>query len=125
MQITARFGLCGLLATVSLIASAATAVSGPLPARAFVSDDAGTISIEVGRRWYRELEESRYPPNFYVPPPRGWWRARGPRGVYLYEPRVYGWSYPPPPPVSCGQYRYWNGDYCADARREPPYVGPR
>ena len=23
-------------------------------------------------------------------------------------------------PSNCGQYRYWNGDYCADARVSPP-----
>jgi hypothetical protein len=28
-------------------------------------------------------------------------------------------------PSNCGRYRYWNGSYCADARKEPPYVGPR
>jgi hypothetical protein len=32
---------------------------------------------------------------------------------------------PPPRPANCGQYRYWNGEYCADARDQPPYVGPR
>jgi len=32
---------------------------------------------------------------------------------------------PPPPPPSCGEFRYWNGDYCADARVQPPYTGPR
>lgn len=41
-------------------------------------------------------------------------------------------EYVPPAPVliplrprSCGQYRYWNGEYCADARYERPYLGPR
>jgi hypothetical protein len=28
-------------------------------------------------------------------------------------------------PASCGQYRYWNGDRCVDARYHNPYVGPR
>ena len=28
-------------------------------------------------------------------------------------------------PVSCGQYRYWDGDRCVDARYNNPYVGPR
>lgn len=32
---------------------------------------------------------------------------------------------PPPPPPSCGEFRYWNGEYCADARVQPPYTGPR
>jgi len=32
---------------------------------------------------------------------------------------------PPAPPANCGEFRYWNGEYCADARVEPPYTGPR
>lgn len=36
-------------------------------------------------------------------------------------PRVYGWR-----SVieieDCGTFKYWNGDYCADARFEPPPV---
>jgi hypothetical protein len=28
-------------------------------------------------------------------------------------------------PSSCGEYRYWNGVRCADARYETPYIGPR
>lgn len=28
-------------------------------------------------------------------------------------------------PSSCGQYRYWNGDRCVDARYHDPYLGPR
>jgi len=32
---------------------------------------------------------------------------------------------PPPRPANCGEFRYWNGTYCADAREQPPYVGPR
>ena len=43
-----------------------------------------------------------------------------------YAPPVYGWVFiPPPPPPSCGQYHYWGGDRCLDARYTPPYVGPR
>ena len=28
-------------------------------------------------------------------------------------------------PASCGQYHYWNGVQCVDARYNNPYVGPR
>ena len=48
---------------------------------------------------------------------------------YAHPPAV---AYAPPEPVlvplrprSCGKYRYWNGEYCADARDEPPYLGPK
>lgn len=54
----------------------------------------------------------------------------GPRDTY--GPRVYGYVrradepdvryYEPLPPRSCGQFRYWNGDYCADARVTPPDI---
>jgi len=32
---------------------------------------------------------------------------------------------PPPRPLSCGQYRYWNGERCVDARYTDPYLGPK
>ena len=28
-------------------------------------------------------------------------------------------------PVSCGEYHYWDGERCVDARYHNPYVGPR
>jgi hypothetical protein len=28
-------------------------------------------------------------------------------------------------PASCGEYRYWNGNRCVDARYNDPYLGPR
>ena len=28
-------------------------------------------------------------------------------------------------PRSCGEYYYWDGSACVDARKYPPYVGPR
>ncbi len=33
-------------------------------------------------------------------------------------PRVYGWQLIRP--ADCGTFRYWNGEYCADARYNPP-----
>jgi hypothetical protein len=38
-------------------------------------------------------------------------------GGIVTGPRVYGWSFAPP---NCGTFKYWNGEYCADARFEPP-----
>jgi len=32
---------------------------------------------------------------------------------------------PPPRPTSCGEFHYWNGQYCVDARYNRPYLGPR
>ena len=28
-------------------------------------------------------------------------------------------------PVSCGEFKYWNGSACVDARYNNPYIGPR
>jgi hypothetical protein len=73
------------------------------------------------RRYYRRYGYGPYaaPPPLAVPavpavpvaPP-----------VVVEEPVVV---LPPPRPVSCGEYRYWNGQYCVDARYNTPYLGPR
>ena len=91
--------------------------------------------IQAGDRWY-PLEDDGYddyPPEYYPPPPA--YEVPRPARIYRapplpppreYVPPVYGWAYvPPPAPSSCGAYRYWNGERCADARDEPPYIGPR
>ena len=52
-----------------------------------------------------------YPPRVVVYPPRSY-----PGGVYVEEVVR---------PTSCGVYRYWDGEGCVDARKYPPYVGPR
>jgi len=82
---------------------------------------------------------SRYypPPNYYPPPsyyaPRTYYAppdvrydpryGYAPPPVLYYAPPVTDWA--PPRPRSCGKYRYWDGEYCADARYRPPYVGPK
>jgi hypothetical protein len=58
-------------------------------------------------------------------------------GAYYYEddyryarpsPRVYGYyrddrvAPRAAPSGNCGEYHYWNGDYCADARVDPPNI---
>jgi hypothetical protein len=66
------------------------------------------------------------PPNYYTPPAPSY---GGPQ--YGYVPPAPSYYAPPEPPPealrprSCGKYRYWNGEYCADARYERPYVGPK
>ena len=39
-------------------------------------------------------------------------------GGIIVGPRVYGWSLIRP--ANCGTFKYWNGEYCADARYDPP-----
>ncbi|WP_439544253.1 hypothetical protein [Hyphomicrobium sp.] len=40
-------------------------------------------------------------------------------GPVVVGPRVYGYTYELRP-EDCGTFKYWNGEYCADARFEPP-----
>lgn len=112
MRMISRSALLGFLAAAGLAWSAAAATAAPLPAGTFPSGT-DTATAQAGDRWYRDDDDDDY---YYPPPP--------PPPVILYEPPVYGWL-PPPRPASCGKYRYWNGYRCADARDEPPYIGPR
>jgi hypothetical protein len=126
-----RLTLCSLIATVALPWSGA-ATAAALPATALASK-AQTVPIQIGDRWYSDDDDDDYydgvdddyyyPPEAYLPPPPPVVRVVPPPAV-VYEPPVYGWI-SPPRPASCGKYRYWNGEYCADARYDPPYVGPR
>ena len=61
-----------------------------------------------------------YPPAPYYGPPQYGYQSPAPSYHPAPEPQLI-----PLRPRSCGEYRYWNGDYCADARYERPYVGPR
>lgn len=121
--------LYGLLA-LSFVWTTGDAAAGPLPAGASLSRG-DPARIEVGERWYRDAEDDDfyYPPEYYLPPPppppARIYRAVPPPPPAVYEPPVYGWLALPPAPSSCGKYRYWNGERCADARYDPPYIGPR
>lgn len=73
------------------------------------------------RRYYRRYGPGPYavPPAVVVVPP-----------AVVEEPLVDGVPLAPivvlpPRPASCGQYRYWNGEACVDARYNTPYLGPR
>lgn len=126
MRVSSRLVFRGLLAA-SFCWCAEGAIAGAVPVAALASDahsGAGASgSIQTGGRWYAD-DYFDDPPAYYPPPPA--YRYAPPAPPAVYSPPVYGWSYvPPPPPSSCGAYRYWNGEYCADARDEPPYIGPR
>lgn len=90
------------------------------------------------RTWFvpttRDTRDSAGPgAEFYGGPPRHHYYSL-PAHTYA-DPSLYQYGpafrYGPPPvlvpirPASCGQYRYWDGERCADARYEPPYLGPR
>lgn len=71
-----------------------------------------------GEDVYESDDEDEAPPVTYVEPRPA--REGRPLG---YAPRVYG--YTTVAPASCGEYRYWNGERCVDARYAPPDLGPR
>ena len=74
----------------------------------------GTIEkVDYWRRYYRR---HGYDPE--GPPPPVVEEAP----TVLTEPQV---MIVPVRPVSCGEYRYWNGEACVDARYNNPYLGPK
>lgn len=144
MRSVSRLPLCALFVAVGLVLTitASSAASLPIKALALNADAAQTAAIEIGGRWYRDddyydgyddgggydgayvddeyVDEEEYDPP--PPPARRIYRQAPP--IVVYEPPVYGWI-SPPRPASCGEFRYWNGVRCADARWDPPYTGPR
>ena len=118
-----------LLATVmvaSMNAGTAGTASSALPNIGMTFPPGPSGILQAGHRRYHDDDEDGDfyypPPNYDDPPPRAY-RYAPPPAEY-YDAPDYGWM-PPPQPASCGKYRSWNGEYCADARYRPPYVGPR
>jgi hypothetical protein len=103
--------------------SATAGLAAPLPAEPAAHRSALTPTL-VGGDWYPGDDDYYDPPEYYLPPPPVVRVVPDAPPATVYEPPVYGWL-SPPRPASCGKYRYWNGEYCADARRDPPYIGPR
>jgi hypothetical protein len=66
-----------------------------------------------------------FPDQYDVPPSRVVRPAPPPPMAYppADGPAVFGWV--AERPASCGEFRYWDGTQCLDARDDPPYVGPR
>lgn len=67
---------------------------------------------------------------------RPWWRRQEPivvpKEAIETDPNLAEGGFSPPivaivpvRPASCGEYRYWNGNRCVDARYNDPYLGPR
>ncbi|MBA2125195.1 hypothetical protein DLM45_03015 [Hyphomicrobium methylovorum] len=71
--------------------------------------------ITVGHRQYYD---EYYDEDFIEPPPPR-------RRAFPTDDESLFLEVVPLPPANCGEFRYWNGEYCADARVQPPYVGPR
>jgi len=98
--------------------SSRDAVAGPLPAVA-VSDLAATMIENAG--WRRNWRRPGYGPEIVLPDAEVDIDVNGDGDVDV--PAII--VLPPPRPLSCGEYRYWNGDRCVDARYNNPYIGPK
>jgi hypothetical protein len=121
--------LAGLVAVAVAVAVAAGSVAAAaLPAQRLASGaDPGKAAVaHADYRSFRQRYYDRFaPPYFYAPPAYRY--ARPPPPEPPGPPFAYGWQYgwEPRRPLSCGKYRYWDGEACVDARYWPPYVGPR
>lgn len=118
------FLAAGVAASLSMGTHDATAIALP---RVGLRVPPGQHDVlPAGHRHYYDYDDDDDDfdqlPDDYAPPPRPYGYVPPPASNY--DPPVYGWL-PPPRPASCGKYRYWNGEFCADARYRPPYVGPR
>lgn len=129
MRIMFRVAACAVLSAAGFVSIPLppAMAAGPVPAAALYADIPAIARIDVDWRWYGyrpDDDDFYYPPEYYLPPPPVDVYPDPPPAV-VYEPPVYGWSSVPLAPSSCGKYRYWNGDRCADARDDPPDLGPR
>jgi hypothetical protein len=96
-------------------AASLLAVSSPVAVSAFV--------VEAG--WWRNWR--RYGPDVVIPDAQVELDVDGDADQQI---TVQGETPPlvvimPVRPASCGQYRYWDGARCVDARYHDPYIGPR
>lgn len=111
------FAMMAFLA--GLLAFGVSSQAAPMQVRAAaVPATAGLIQkVDYWHRYYRQ---HGYPPPAVVPV------APAPVPIAP-APVVEGAAVVvvPARPISCGQYHYWNGVTCVDARYNTPYLGPR
>jgi hypothetical protein len=102
----------GLVATTP----ANKAAAGPLPAA--ITADLAPAMVEKVDYWHRYYRHHGYAPGAVVVVPAP--VSDAPPPAVEVAPILV-----PVRPLSCGQYHYWNGTQCVDARYNNPYVGPR
>jgi hypothetical protein len=104
------FFLSALLGLFVIGVSSRGAMAGPLPSIADLTVKSGVVEkTQYSRRYYRrQLRRGNIPPAVVVPPVV----VQGGSPVILLRP------------TSCGQYHYWNGFACVDARYNNPDLGP-
>ena len=88
-----------------------SAMAGPLPAAEDLIVKPSVVEkTQYARRYYRrQLRRGYVPGAVVVTPPV----VVAPGAIFV-----------PLRPTSCGQYRYWNGVACVDARYNDPDLGP-
>ena len=95
-----------------LIAPANKAAAGPLPA--VTGANLAPAMVQKVDYWHRYWRHHGYGPDVVVVP-----------DVDVAAPPVIVETLPPPRPLSCGEYHYWDGVQCVDARFNKPYLGPK
>jgi hypothetical protein len=121
VAVVAGAGLCLAVSPHDSEAASLPAVSSPVAIQALI--------VETG--WRRNWR--RYGPPVVIPDPAA--DVDGAADVEVdaevsEQVTVPGETPPviaivPVRPASCGQYRYWDGARCVDARYHDPYLGPR
>jgi hypothetical protein len=101
----------------------ASAASLPIPgARAFGPPPARVEQIGYWKRYCR-FNNCTGPNVVVVQPTAPAVVATTPPVVATENPPIV--AIVPVRPVSCGEFHYWNGSACVDARYNTPYLGPR
>jgi hypothetical protein len=111
---------------VGLGAISPDAIAGPSPAL-LAPTAAPPVLIEKAGYWKRRWRRGYDPDVVVVPPADVEVDTDGDvdADVALPGERPPIIAIVPVRPASCGEYRYWDGDRCVDARYHNPYVGPR
>jgi len=115
--------LTALIAGVCALSAASQAAPGPSLSTSVATAQTGMVeTVQLfPRRYYRTHPYAVPPAAVVVPPP-----VVAPV-VPETAPVVEGVPVVVVPlrPASCGEYHYWNGVACVDARYNNPYIGPR
>jgi hypothetical protein len=110
-ELSAGFVVIGL----GLAAAPNQASASPVPSFAVNAPAPLVQKVDYWRRYYRR---HGYPPVVVVPAPipvADALPALTPPVVMVIPVRQ----------ASCGEYHYWDGERCLDARYNKPYLGPR
>jgi hypothetical protein len=109
---------CGIVAG----AASQSAIAVPLPQIAAGTSDASLVETVGYWKRYCRYNDCTGTNVVVVPTPAVSAVPAAPVVVPEVPPVI---AVVPVRPVSCGEFRYWNGTACVDARYNTPYIGPR